>query len=303
MNTFRRQHHTTRPAGPRVSFEFFPPKGEEGQELLWSTVQRIVPLQPHFVSVTYGAGGTDQERSFATLERLLAGTNLAPAAHLTCVGATAHHTDAIVDRLWDMGVRHVVALRGDMPGGAGAPYVPTKGGYANAAELVAGIAERYPDMEISVSAYPECHPESASFQADLDNLAAKVDAGATRAITQFFFDNDRYLRFVDAAQDRGINIPILPGIMPVRDLKQVAGFAARCGTGVPSWFAQRFEGLDSNPETDPETRRMVGVSVAAEQVQDLIDHGVDAFHFYSMNRADMVLAICHLIGVTHAIAA
>jgi methylenetetrahydrofolate reductase (NADPH) len=301
MNPFRSQSLESRSlesqqtpaADVRVSIECFPPKTDDAAITLWDSMVRFHAVDPAFVSVTYGAGGTDQERSFATLDRLLAGTQFAPAAHLTCVGATKAETDAVVDRLWDMGVRHVIALRGDMPGGAGAPYHPTPGGYANAAELVAGIRNRYADIEITVSAYPERHPESVSDSADLDMLQAKVDAGATNAITQFFFDNDRYLSYVEAVRARDIEVPIIPGIMPVRDLRQVAGFAGRCGTTIPAWFADRFAGLDD----DPETRRIVGVSLAAEQIRDLIDHDVTSFHFYSMNRSDMVVATCRLLGI------
>jgi methylenetetrahydrofolate reductase (NADPH) len=285
-----------------VSFEFFPPKSAEANANLWETVDRLKGFSPSFVSVTYGAGGTDQERSFGVVDRLLSGTDFATAAHLTCVGSTSDETDAVVDRMWSLGVRHIVALRGDMPGGAGVSYEATKGGYVNAAALVAGIKQRYPAMEVSVSAYPERHPESPSLDADIDMLAAKVDAGADRAITQIFFDNDQYLRYVEAVRARGIEIPIVPGIMPVRDIRQVAGFAARCGTSVPDWFARRFDGLETT-DTDIETRLTVGVGVAAEQVNDLIAHGVQDFHFYSMNRADMVPAICHLIGAPVALAA
>ncbi len=288
-----------------VSFEFFPPKNDDANVTLWETVQRLQTFTPSFVSVTYGAGGTDQARSLGVLDRLITGTNLPTAAHLTCVGASFAETDAVVDHLWALGVRHIVALRGDMPGGAGVAYCPRPDGYANAAELVRGIKQRYPEFEISVSAYPERHPESASMQADIDMLAAKVDAGADRAITQFFFDNDQYFRYVEAVRARGISIPIIPGIMPVRDIAQVSGFAARCGTSVPEWFARRFDGLKVRDASDgdAETRISVGIGVAVEQVNDLIEHGVQDFHFYSMNRADMVPAICHLIGAPVAAAA
>ncbi len=298
MNLFRART-TGAPASPSVSFEFFPPKTDDAAATLWTTVERFQQFAPQFVSVTYGAGGTDQERSFEVLDRLLAGTSLPTAAHLTCVGATKAHTDAVVDRLWDMGVRHIVALRGDMPGGAGQAYVPTVGGYVNAAELVAGIKSAYPTMEVSVSAYPEQHPESASAARDLDMLAAKVDAGADRAITQFFFDNDKFLRYVDSVKARGIDIPIVAGIMPVRDLKQVSGFAGKCGTSIPDWFAARFAGVLD----DAESRAAVGSAIAAQQVQDLMDHGVEHFHFYCMNRSDMVAPVCHLIGASSSVAA
>jgi methylenetetrahydrofolate reductase (NADPH) len=287
-----------------ISFEFFPPKTADANETLWDSVQRFTHFAPSFVSVTYGAGGTDQERSFKVLDRLLAGTHLPTAAHLTCVGSARHETDAIVDRMWTLGIRHIVALRGDMPGGAGIAYRQSTNGYSNAASLVAGIKDRYPDMEVSVSAYPEQHPESASFSADLDMLQAKVDAGADRAITQFFFDNTHYLRYLEAVRARGISIPIVPGIMPVRNIQQVSGFASRCGTSVPDWFARRFDGLDTaDQQIDNETRLSVGIGVATEQVNDLVANGVDAFHFYTMNRADMVPAICHLVGASVAVAA
>lgn len=298
MNLFR-SRTTDGPNTPSVSFEFFPPKTDDAAQMLWSTVDRFEQFAPQFVSVTYGAGGTDQERSFTVLDRLLAGTSLPTAAHLTCVGATKDQTDAVVDRLWDMGVRHIIALRGDMPGGAGQAYVPTVGGYSNAAALVAGIKSAYPDMEVSVSAYPEQHPESASAAHDLDMLAAKVDAGADRAITQFFFDNDRFLRYVDSVRARGIEVPIVAGIMPVRDLRQVSGFAGKCGTSIPDWFAARFAGVLD----DAESRAAVGSAIAAQQVQDLMDHGVEHFHFYCMNRSDMVAPVCHLIGARIAAAA
>jgi methylenetetrahydrofolate reductase (NADPH) len=294
MNLFRTRSITDSVprVSPRVSFEFFPPKTDEANETLWSTVDRLRQFAPSFVSVTYGAGGTDQERSFNVIDRLLAGTALPTAAHLTCVGATRAESDAVVDRMWDLGVRHIVALRGDMPGGAGNRYVPTAGGYENAAALVAGIKAAYPHMEVSVSAYPERHPESPTASHDLDMLQAKVDAGADRAISQFFFDNDAYLRYVDSVRARGIDVPIVAGIMPVRDLRQVAGFAEKCGTSIPAWFAERFNGV----QDDAESRAAVGTAIAAQQVHDLMDHGVEHFHFYCMNRADMVAPVCHLIG-------
>ncbi len=298
MNLFRARS-TGVSDTPSVSFEFFPPKSDEAAETLWSTVDRFQQFAPQFVSVTYGAGGTDQERSFTVLDRLLAGTSLPTAAHLTCVGATKDQTDAVVDRMWDIGIRHIVALRGDMPGGAGQAYVPTDRGYVNAAALVAGIKSAYPEMEVSVSAYPEQHPESASAAHDLDMLAAKVDAGADRAISQFFFDNDRFLRYADAVRARGIDVPIVAGIMPVRDLRQVSGFAGKCGTSIPDWFAARFAGVLD----DAESRAAVESAIAAQQVQDLMDHGVKHFHFYCMNRADMVAPVCHLIGAPSAAAA
>jgi methylenetetrahydrofolate reductase (NADPH) len=276
----------------RVSFEFFPPKSAEMEQTLWESVTRLAPLAPSFVSVTYGAGGSTRERTHATVKRMLAETSLTPAAHLTCVAATRDEVDGVIRSYHDAGVRHIVALRGDPIGGVGERYAPHPGGYRNAADLVAGI-KRIADVEVSVSAYPEKHPESADFDADLDMLAAKVDAGATRAITQFFFENDHYFRYLDRVRARGIGVPIVPGILPVQNFKQTRAFAARCGTTVPDWLARRFEGLDE----DATTRRLIAAAVAAEQVVDLVDRGVSDFHFYTMNRADLVYAICHLLGL------
>lgn len=276
----------------RVSFEFFPPKTPEMEATLWRSIERLAPLSPDFVSVTYGAGGSTRERTHATLARILGETSLRPAAHLTCVAATREEVDAVVRGYHEIGVRHIVALRGDPVAGPGTPYEAHPGGYAQACDLVAGIRE-IGDFEISVSAYPEKHPEAASFEADIDALKTKVDAGATRAITQFFFDNDLYFAYLDRVRARGIDIPIVPGILPVQNFKTAANFAARTGASVPAWLAERFEGLDD----DPETRRLVAAAVAAEQVFDLLDKGVEEFHFYTMNRADLVYAICHLLGM------
>jgi methylenetetrahydrofolate reductase (NADPH) len=280
----------------RVSFEFFPPKTEEMERTLWDSITRLAPLSPAFVSVTYGAGGSTRERTHATVRRLLAETALVPAAHLTCVAATRAEVDAVVRGYVAGGVRHIVALRGDPPGGTGEPYSPHPGGYRNAADLVAGI-RRLADVEISVAAYPEKHPESPSVEADLDMLEAKVDAGAVRAITQFFFENDLYFRYLDRVRARGIAIPVVPGILPVQNFKQVTAFAARCGASVPSWLAERFDGLDD----DVATRKLIAAAVAAEQVLDLVDRGVTEFHFYTMNRADLVYAVCHLLGLRPAV--
>jgi methylenetetrahydrofolate reductase (NADPH) len=281
------------PRTPDISFEFFPPKTEEMERNLWETIKRLAPLAPNFVSVTYGAGGSTRERTHSTIARILAETDLLPAAHLTCVGAARGEIDDIVARYHEVGVRHIVALRGDPPGGIGTPYITHPDGYRNSAELVAGIKRRHGDIEISVSAYPEKHPESRDFDADIDFLKAKVDAGATRAITQVFFDNDLYFRFLDRVRARGIDIPIVPGIMPMHNFKQARNFVTRAGTSVPDWLAQKFEGLDD----DPETRKLVAATVAAGQVQKLAKHGVDTFHFYTMNRADLVFAISHLLGI------
>ncbi|WP_036264682.1 methylenetetrahydrofolate reductase [NAD(P)H] [Methylocapsa aurea] len=276
----------------RVSFEFFPPKTEAMEETLWESINRLAPLGPSFVSVTYGAGGSTRERTHATVARIVRETSVKPAAHLTCVAAAREEIDAIVQGYWDAGVRHIVALRGDPQEGIGSKFRPHPDGYENSAALVAGI-RRVADFEVSVSAYPESHPESASVEHDIDVLQGKIEAGASRAITQFFFENDIYLRFLDKVRARGIDIPIIPGIVPVQSFKQTARFAKQAGASVPQWLADRFEGLDD----DPQTRRLVAATVAAEQVLDLVDHGVRDFHFYTMNRADLVYAICHLLGL------
>ncbi|SFK54061.1 methylenetetrahydrofolate reductase [NAD(P)H] [Methylocapsa palsarum] len=276
----------------RVSFEFFPPKTVAMEATLWESIFRLAPLRPSFVSVTYGAGGTTRERTHATVARIARETIVKPAAHLTCVAATRDEIDEIVKGYWEAGVRHIVALRGDPQDGVGAKFRPHPQGYENSAALVAGV-RRIADFEVSVSAYPERHPESASVEADVDVLKAKIDAGATRAITQFFFENECYLRYLDKVRSKGVDIPIIPGIVPVQSFKQTANFAARAGASVPQWLADRFEGLDD----DPQTRRLVAATVAAEQVLDLVDRGVRDFHFYTMNRADLVYAICHLLGL------
>jgi methylenetetrahydrofolate reductase (NADPH) len=280
-----------------VSFEFFPPKDEEMEKILWESIERLKPLAPNFVSVTYGAGGNTRERTHATVKRILAETPLTPAAHLTCVAATRAEVDTIVRNYHDAGVRHIVALRGDSIGGAGTKYTPHPGGYSNAADLVGGIKRIHGDFEISVSAYPEKHPDSPTVDADIDMLKAKVDAGASRAITQFFFENDLYFRYLDRVRARGIDIPIVPGILPVQNFKAATNFAARAGASVPAWLAERFHGLDN----DAATRKLIAAAVAAEQVLDLVDRGVTTFHFYTMNRADLVYAICHLLGLRPAV--
>ncbi|MGO8914462.1 MAG: methylenetetrahydrofolate reductase [Stellaceae bacterium] len=280
-------------AGPRplVSFEFFPPKTPEMEARLWQTVKRLEPLGPRFVSVTYGAGGTTRERTHSTVLRIRRETGLEPAAHLTCIGATGAEIDEIARRYWEAGIRHLVALRGDAPPGEG-PYRPYPGGYPYAAELVEGL-RRVADFELSVAAYPETHPEAPSAAADIDNLKRKIDAGATRAITQFFFDVDAYLRFLDRAAGAGIALPIVPGILPVTNFAQVRKFAAACGASLPGWMAPMFDGLDD----DPDTRRLVAASIAAEQCRLLQAAGINEFHFYTLNRADLIVAICHMIGV------
>ena len=278
----------------QVSVEFFPPKTAEMEETLWKSITRLAPLAPRFISVTYGAGGSTRERTHQTVHRILQETPLVPAAHLTCVAATREEIDAVADDYWNVGVRHVVALRGDIPGGE-APYFPTPGGYAYAAELVEGLRKRH-DFEISVAAYPETHPEAKSPQDDLDNLKRKIDAGATRAITQFFFDNWAFIRFVDRARKAGITVPIVPGIMPVTNFTQMVRFAKSTGATIPAQFARMFEGLDQ----DVETRKLVAATVAAEQCQQLAQAGVTEFHFYTLNRADLAYALCHVLGLRPA---
>ena len=279
-----------RTAPPALSFEFFPPKTEALETQLWSCIRRLEPLAPRFVSVTYGAGGTTQARTHATVSRILAETSLTPAAHLTCVGSTCEEVDEVARSYWDAGVRHIVALRGDVPGGAA--YVPRDGGYAYATDLVAGL-RRVGDFEISVAAYPEIHPTAASAEHDLDNLKRKLDAGATRAITQYFFETDTFLRFLDRALRAGITAPIVPGIMPVSNFTQARRMAKSQGATVPDWLGHLFEGT----EEDAEMRRMVAAFVAAEQVRLLQANGVDEFHVYTLNRADLSYAIAHILGV------
>jgi len=278
-----------------VSFEFFPPKTEKMEETLWSSISRLAPLRPEFVSVTYGAGGSTRERTHATVTRLLRETDLKPAAHLTCVDASKEEVDAVARAYWEAGVRHIVALRGDPAQGAGTKYEPHPGGYTNAADLVAGL-KKIANFEISVAGYPETHPESPSVEADIENLKAKVDAGADRIITQFGFDNAHFLRYLERARAAGIWVPISPGIVPIHNFKQVSGFAKRAGATVPSWLARRFEGL----EDDPATTHLVAAAAATEQVMDLVDEGIKKFHFYTLNRADLVYAICHLLGLRSA---
>ncbi|HET6656105.1 MAG TPA: methylenetetrahydrofolate reductase [NAD(P)H] [Gammaproteobacteria bacterium] len=275
----------------RVSFEFFPPKSEKMETALWGAIERLAPLLPDFVSVTYGAGGSTRERTHATVERIRRETRLEPAAHLTCVGASRADIDAIAERYWEAGVRHVVALRGDPPTGA-ERFAPHPDGYARAADLVAGL-KRVADFEISVAAHPETHPDAASPEADLDNLKAKVDAGANRAMTQYFFDPDVYLRFRDRVHAAGIDVPLVPGILPVTNFAQVTRFSAACGATVPTWLAKLFDGLDD----EPETRQLVAASVAAEQCRRLQKEGVEEFHFYTLNRAALTLAICRVLGL------
>ena len=276
---------------PRVSFEFFPPKDDKMADQLWAAAVRLAPLQPHYVSVTYGAGGSTRERTHATVKRLQDELGLTAAAHITCVAATREEVDTVAADYWASGIRHVVALRGDPPEGE-SRYRPHPGGYPFAADLVAGLRD-VADFEIAVAAYPEVHPEAPTPEADLDNLRRKLEAGATHAITQYFFDNDHYYRFVERARRAGITAPIIPGIMPVTNFRQITRFSSMCGASVPAWMAERFDSL----EDDPETRRLVGASIAVEQCNDLWDNGVEEFHFYTLNRADLTYAICHILGV------
>ncbi|MCM0020402.1 MAG: methylenetetrahydrofolate reductase [NAD(P)H] [Tagaea sp.] len=283
------------PAHPlKISFEFFPPKNEEMEKTLWASVERLAPLAPRFVSVTYGAGGTTRERTHATVKRLAQETKLKPAAHLTCVAATRAEIDDVVRGYWDAGVRHIVALRGDPPAGA-AKYQPHPGGYAYANELIAGI-KKIGDFEVSVGAYPESHPDSPDPEKDIDYLKAKLDAGATRAITQYFFDAEVFLRYRDRLAARGIAAEVVPGILPVTNFAQVVKFSKMCGASVPAWLAHLFDGLDG----DPDTRRLVAAMVAAEQCRRLQEHGVNSFHFYTLNRADLAYSICHILGLRPA---
>ncbi|MFK7902937.1 MAG: methylenetetrahydrofolate reductase [NAD(P)H] [Nitratireductor sp.] len=275
-----------------VSFEFFPPVSEKAEANMWTALRRIENLNPSFVSVTYGAGGSTRERTLNAVKRMVNETDLNVAAHLTCVGASKGEINEIVKEFSDAGIQRFVALRGDPAEGIGEAYVPQANGYANGAELTAGLKE-IADFDVSVSAYPEKHPESADFSTDLDMLKRKVDAGATRAITQFFFDNDVYESYVEKVRKAGIYIPIVPGILPIHNFEKVASFSSRCGTSIPTWFAERFEGIDS----DPETRQMLAAAVAAEQVADLATRGVTDFHFYTMNKAELPVAICRLLGI------
>jgi methylenetetrahydrofolate reductase (NADPH) len=275
----------------KVSFEFFPPHSEQMQETLWASIQRLAPLAPSFVSVTYGADGSTRERTHDVVERIVNETDLTVAPHLTCVDASREEIDAIAQDYWNMGIRHIVALRGDPPAGSGT-YTPTPGGYAYASDLVAGL-RKVADFDISVAAYPEVHPEAPSAEFDLDNLKRKLDAGATRAITQFFFDPELFLRFRDRCAVAGIESQIVPGILPITRFAQMTKFAALCGASVPNWLRDRFEGLDD----DAETRSLIAASVAIEQVQRLQSEGVEEFHFYTLNRAKLTVAICHALGV------
>ncbi|WP_417449755.1 methylenetetrahydrofolate reductase [Kordiimonas sp.] len=277
-----------------VSFEFFPPKTPKMEETLWHSIKTLEALHPEFVSVTYGAGGTTRERTHKTVKRILDETSLTPAAHLTCVGATKGEVDEVIRDYWEAGVRSIVALRGDPPEGADS-YTPHPGGYENAAALVEGL-RAVGDFDISVAAYPERHPDSANLAADLENLKRKVDAGANRAITQFFFEPDSYFRFLDHCESYGIDVPVVPGILPVTNFATLKNFAGACGASVPAWLGKLFEGLDERPQT----RSLVAATVAGEMVRRLYAGGVRDFHFYTLNRAELTYAICHMLGIRGA---
>lgn len=279
-------------ADPRISFEFFPPASEPMEVSLRNTVARLAPRRPEFVSVTYGAGGSTRERTLDTLKRIANENRLEVAGHLTCVGASRAEVDRVIADYSAAGITRIVALRGDSPQGAGTPYAPHPDGYANAAELCGAVAA-HGGFQIAVAAYPEKHPESPGFDTDIDMLKRKVDNGATMAITQFFFDNDIFEAYLERVRRAGITIPVVPGILPIHDFNRVATFAQRCGASVPAWLERGFAGLDD----EPATRSMVAAALAAEQVADLAARGIDRFHFYTMNRADLTFAVCHLLGL------
>ncbi len=279
------------PAGGGVSFEFFPPKTEEMETQLWNAIQRLAPLRPLFVSVTYGAGGSTRGRTHATVKRIAEQTDLRPAAHLTCVGASKAEVDSVIRDYWDVGVRHIVALRGDMPE-MGAPYRAHPESYGSTAELVAGIRAVAP-FEVSVAAYPEKHPDSPSFEWDLDILKRKIAAGASRAITQFAFDNDAICEFRERAVRAGISVPLVPGLMPTTNFKGVRRMAGKCGASVPQWLADLYDGL----ENDLPSRKLVAGAVLIEQVRVLRGEGFTQFHFYTLNQAELTFAVCNMLGI------
>jgi methylenetetrahydrofolate reductase (NADPH) len=280
--------HENRPA---VSFEFFPPHSEKMEATMWRSIDRLSALEPSFVSVTYGADGSTRERTHNAVERIIKETDLTAAPHLTCVGASRGEIDDIAREYWDMGIRHLVALRGDAPKNAD-HYEPHPDGYAYASDLVEGL-KKVGDFEISVAAYPEVHPEAPSAEFDLDNLKRKLDAGATRAITQFFFDSGAFLDFRDRCAAVGIDAPIVPGILPITRFPQLESFAAACGASVPDWLREWFDGL----EDDAQTRQLIAASVAINQVRRLQAEGISEFHFYTLNRSELAFAICHALGV------
>ena len=279
-------------ARPSVSFEFSPPKTPEAEENLWEAIRRLEPLNPAFVSVTYGAGGSTRDRTHRTVVRMLKETTVKPAAHLTCVEASREEVDEVVRAYWDAGIRHIVALRGDPPGAIGGVYKPRPDGYQNATELTRGVRD-IGDFEVSVGLYPQIHPESPDIEHEIRVLKAKIDAGATRAITQFFFDVDGFLRFMDRVRKAGVTIPISPGIMPVSNYKGLQKMVGSMGVTLPGWLANLFDGLDK----DPDTRRLIAASVSTEMCARLAEEGFTDFHFYTLNRADLVYAICRVLGV------
>ncbi len=291
MREKNQTQNVSRSADTKVSFEFFPPNTEKMERTLWNSIERLAVLEPRFVSVTYGADGSTRERTHAAVARILKETKLTAAPHLTCIAAARGEIDDIAREYWDMGIRHLVALRGDPPRDS-PDYVPQPDGYAYASDLVAGL-KKVADFDISVAAYPEVHPEARSAQFDLDNLKRKIDAGASRAITQFFFDVKHYLQFRDRCAARGIDTEIVPGILPITRFPQLQRFAELCGASVPDWLRERFDGL----EDDPETRKLIAASVAIEQVRLLQKEGIDEFHFYTLNRSELTYAICHALGV------
>jgi len=279
----------------QVSFEFFPPKTEAMQEKLWSSIKKLAPLNPQFVSVTYGAGGSTRQRTHETVKRILKETSLPVAAHLTCVAAAKEEVDGVLRAYWKDGVKHIVALRGDPPGGAGEPYRAHPGGYANSAELVEG-AKKIAPFEISVACYPEKHPDSPTPHADIEMLKQKIDAGATRAISQFFFDNTVFLRFLDALEKAGVDIPVAPGVMPITNFAGLRKMADICGATIPARIVKLFQNLDD----DPKTRELIAATVAAQQCLDLAEHGIGEFHFYTLNRDALAYALCHMLGLRAA---
>lgn len=284
----------TRRGAIHVSYEFFPPKNSQMEADLWDAVRKLEPLNPDFVSVTYGAGGSTRERTHNTVTRMVKESSVTPAAHLTCVGTSKDEIRDIAQAYWDAGVRHIVALRGDPQSGIGAAYEPHNDGYAYGSDLVAGLKD-IADFEVSVSAYPERHPESSSWDDELDNLKRKVDAGATRAITQFFFTPDVFLDLQDRVAAAGINIPIVPGLMLQPNYKGLKRMSSMCGISIPNWYAELFEGLDG----DDKTRELLTASLSSELAASLYDHGVRHFHFYTLNRPDMAYSVSRILGLPH----
>ncbi len=275
----------------QLSFEFFPPKTQKAEERFWNSLEKLIPLDPEFVSVTYGAGGSTRERTLRMVSRISSETGIDAAAHLTCVGASREQVDEVVRGYYDAGVRRIVAIRGDPVEGVGEKFIPHPDGYASSVDLVAGIRQ-IADFDVSVAAYPEMHPESSSWDEEMDNLKRKRDAGASRALTQMFFDNNDYWRFMERVEKANVGMPVVPGIQPIHNFERISAFARKCGAKVPLWLAQRFEGL----ENDPGTHALVAASVAGEQVSELMDGGVRQFHFFTMNHASQVMALARILG-------